>query len=525
MRWFPFSSLHVPAIALHLSDHAIAVLRLDAHKRVVSFGRKELASGVLEEGHVRDAVKLEDAIRELCATLLPKPISLDDEIPVILSIPEARSFTHIFSVPTGVAKEKLPEMVLAKASRLIPMDLSLLYSDWHIVEENVGGTDRVLFAAAPREIVDSYIAVCEACDLLPLAIDMETISLARALLPDEKTTSIIIDIGERTTNLGFFDEQNKLGLSVSIPIAGKDFTRVLTDTMHVDWETAEKLKREQGLDRRIPDNRVMVIVQERLQAILHELHRAMTYFESTYRKPVKRIVFAGGSSLMPDLVTYYAMNMRGDVSLGDPLRTLAPGSGEMLSGIPPVLSAPLIGLALRALTADPAGSGINLLHGWEGERWEERERHILERWKKLALPLFGASLVLLGYVVYAYLYLPYARLHEENISRVMPQTTDLFAPQGGTTTDAQPPEALPDTILSTTTDPVVTASELPMATISETPTGWLNVRGGPGSTNAVITKVLPGESYPILGSEGAWTHLDLGARGEGWVSSVYLQIP
>lgn len=525
MRWFPFSSLHVPAIALHLSDHAIAVLRLDAHKRVVSFGRKELPNGVLEEGHVRDAVKLEDAIRELCATLLPKPIVLDEEIPVILSIPEARSFTHIFSIPTGVTKEKLPEMVLAKASRLIPMDLSLLYADWHIVEENVGGTDRVLFAAAPREIVDSYIAVCEACDLLPLAIDMETISLARALLPDEKMTSIIIDIGERTTNLGFFDEQNKLGLSVSVPIAGKDFTRVLTDTMHVDWETAEKLKREQGLDRRIPDNRVMVIVQERLQAILHELHRAMTYFESTYRKPVKRIVFAGGSSLMPDLVTYYAMNLRGDVSLGDPLRTLAPGSGEMLSGIPPILSAPLIGLALRALADDPAGSGINLLHGWEGERWEERERHILERWKKLAVPLFGASLVLLGYVAYAYLYLPYARLHEENISRVMPQPTNSFIPEEGTTTDPQTSATTSDVVLPPPEVPAIVESVPNVATINDTPTGWLNVRSGPASTYGVITKVLPGESYPILGIEGAWTHLDLGPRGDGWVSSVYLRTP
>lgn len=525
MRWFPFSSLHVPAIALHLSDHAIAILRLDAHKRIVSFGRKELPSGVLEEGRVRDAIKLETAIRELSATLLPKPITLDEEIPVILSIPEARSFTHIFSVPTGVEKEKLPEMVFAKASRLIPMDLSLLYADWHIVEENVGGTDRILFAAAPREIVDSYIAVCEACDLLPLAIDMETIGLARALLPDEQTTSLIIDIGERTTNLGFFDEQHKLGLSVSIPIAGKDFTRVLTDTMHVDWETAEKLKREQGLDRRIPDNRVMVIVQERLQAILHELHRAMTYFESTYRKPIKRIVFAGGSSLMPDLVTYYAMNMRGDVSLGDPLRTLAPGSGEMLSGVPPVLSAPLIGLALRALAPDPAGSGINLLHGWEGERWEERERHILERWKKLALPLFGASVVLLGYVAYAYLYLPYARLHEENISRVVPQPTDSFVPESSTTT--------PEELLATTSEAAleqtpalnIQEDELRTAIIAETPTGWLNVRSGPSGTHAVITKVIPGESYPVLGTEGTWTHIDLGTRGNGWVSSTYVLIP
>ncbi len=525
MRWYPFSSLYVPAIALHLSDHAIAILRLDAHKRVVSFGRKELPSGVLEGGHVVDSAKLKSTIRELCGTLLPTPVSLDEEVPVVLSIPESRSFTHIFSVPTGVPKDKLPEMVIAKASRIIPMDLSLLYTDWHIVEENVGGTDRVLFAAAPREIVDAYIAVCESCDLLPLAIDMETISLARALLPEEKATSLIVDIGERTTNLGFFDEQNKLGLSVTIPIAGKDFTRALTDTMHVDWETAEKLKKEQGLDRRIPDNRVMVIVQERLQAILREVHRSMTYFESTYRKPIKRVVFAGGSSLMPDVVTYFAMNMRGDVTLGDPLRTLAPGSGELFSGIPPVLSAPLIGLALRALAPDPAGSGINLLHGWEGERWEDRERHIFERWKKLALPLFAASLVLLGYVAYTYLYLPYMRLREENISRVIPQPSNFFATSSAV--------VVPILEVGTTSAPVSaeppTDSEIetarPVIIVGETPTGWLNVRSGAGPNFEILLKVKPGESYAVIETVGEWTHIELEGGSDGWVSSAYVYTP
>ena len=525
MRWFPFSSFHVPAIALYLSDHTLAVLRLNKDNSVISFGRTELASGIVENGKVLDKKKLAEHIRELCKNASPKPIMLTDEVPVILSVPESQSFTHLFTVPSATPEEKFKETVLSKAGELIPMDMTHLYVDWHVVERAVGATDRVLFAAAPRDIIDAYIAVCESCNLLPLAIDMETISLARALLSDDGKTSVIMDIGARTTTLGFFDEAHRLGLSVSIPIAGNSFTHAVIDHMHASWEDAEKLKREQGLDRMIPDNRVMVILQERLQAIMQELQKAFAYYESTYRKPVLRLVFAGGSSLLPDIVTYYAMNLKCEVVLGEPFRVLGKTNPQLADIHEPILFAPVVGLALRALAEHPEADGINLLHGWEGERWEEREEKILRRWRRLAVPIFVASIILLFYVAYAYLYLPYVRLHEENISRI----ALISGGNDGLVSTSTP--ALSDVatsgaeMISPPFPATTTTSESreTLIRIRETPTGWLNVRRSGASSSPAFAKIHPGETYPLLHEERGWAEITVHSGLNGWISTVYIE--
>lgn len=533
MRWFPFSSFQVPAIALYLSDHSLAVLRLDKEKRVISFAHADLPSGVVLDGKVLDKDKLALAIRELCKNALPVPVILTEEIPVILSIPESQSFTHLFTVPTATLPEKFKDVVFAKARELIPMDMAHLYWDWHIAERNVGAIDRVLFAAAPREIVDAYISVCTSCNLLPLAIDMETTSLARALLLPDGKTSVIMDIGARTTNLGFFDEEQRLGLSVSISIAGNSFTSAIVDRMHSSWEVSEALKREQGLNRAIPDNRVLIIIQERLQAIMHDFVKAMTYYESTYRKPVTRVVLAGGSALLPDIVTYYAMNLKREVVLGEPFRLLGGMNPELAEVGEPIRFAPVVGLALRAIAPHPESAGINLLHGWEGERWEEREGKILKKWRQLALPLFVASIVLLLAVSYVYIYRPYTRLHAENISRInlLPTATEIDTERESTTTPDISPISTETSTTSTATTtetvlPTAVATTTPAKTtirIKETPTGYLNVRREPASTGVAFTKVYPKETYPLITLRGEWMEIALSGSTSGWVSARYAE--
>jgi type IV pilus assembly protein PilM len=340
MRWFPFSSFTVSPIALHISDHTCAVLRLNSKNEIVSFGRALLPQGVMEGGLVRDRKQLGEHIRTACARALPKPIRLDEEVPVIFSIPESQSFTHLFTVSSSLPDEYIAKTIQKKAGEIIPAPLDSLYTDWHIVEENVGGNDRILFAAAPREIIDAYIAVCEEVNLLPLAIDMETISLARALLPDDGKASVIIDIGSRTTTLGFFDEQHRLGLSLSLPIAGNNFTRALIDRLHVSFEDAEELKRSSGLSRALPDNRSMVILQEQLQLMLPQLRKATSYFESTYHKAVTSVVLAGGEALIPDIAVYLAMNLKCDVVLGNPLTQLGKAAAQILGEQESVAYAP-----------------------------------------------------------------------------------------------------------------------------------------------------------------------------------------
>lgn len=57
--------------------------------------------------------------------------------------------------------------------------------------------------------------------------------------------------------------------------------------------------------------------------------------------------------------------------------------------------------------------------------------------------------------------------------------------------------------------------------IKETPTGWLRVRKGPSTATAEVTKVNPGEKYPLLDEESGWYKIQLEDEQEGWIASQY----
>jgi len=59
--------------------------------------------------------------------------------------------------------------------------------------------------------------------------------------------------------------------------------------------------------------------------------------------------------------------------------------------------------------------------------------------------------------------------------------------------------------------------------IKDTPTGWLRVRDGPGTSNQEITKVNPGDEFPYLKKESGWYKIEYEDGKEGWVSASYVE--
>jgi uncharacterized protein YgiM (DUF1202 family) len=119
-------------------------------------------------------------------------------------------------------------------------------------------------------------------------------------------------------------------------------------------------------------------------------------------------------------------------------------------------------------------------------------------------------------------------LREQNISRIAPVSSENVSTSTaeteinantGTTTEALVEEIIPDED-ATSTEEIVTETKI---RIKSTPTGWLNVRSGPGTTFALVTKIYPKEEYVVLGQENDWIHLDLSERGDGWVSVTYTE--
>ncbi len=59
--------------------------------------------------------------------------------------------------------------------------------------------------------------------------------------------------------------------------------------------------------------------------------------------------------------------------------------------------------------------------------------------------------------------------------------------------------------------------------IKDTPTGYLNVRKGPGVDYGVLIQVNPGEEYNILNEKDNWYQIEAEAGLFGWVFNEYVE--
>jgi len=69
----------------------------------------------------------------------------------------------------------------------------------------------------------------------------------------------------------------------------------------------------------------------------------------------------------------------------------------------------------------------------------------------------------------------------------------------------------------------VTGEDVGTLTILDTPTGYLNVRGGPSIGSALVTTVFPGEKFAYKREDGEWIQIILRDGVFGWINTKYVQ--
>jgi hypothetical protein len=102
---------------------------------------------------------------------------------------------------------------------------------------------------------------------------------------------------------------------------------------------------------------------------------------------------------------------------------------------------------------------------------------------------------------------------------------NIIVPSDTQSQEGMPPEQAATT--PTTTTPVAPAPP-PVLTqsvkILATPTGFLNVRSGPGTNTAKVGQVNPGEVYQVLSdssANGGWYQIRLSDALTGWIAKKY----
>jgi type IV pilus assembly protein PilM len=362
-------------IGLDIGTNAVRVVELEPGDppRVTSFGQVALPPDAMREGEVVDRAAVTAAIQRLW-----KELSLRrGEVRVGVASP--RVLVRTLDLPV-MSEEDLAGALRFQAQELIPIPYEEAVLDFQVIEqletsETAGDgvppqqMQRVLLAAAHRDMVANLVACVRAAGLSVGAVDLVPLALIRAIgrrvEQNGSGAEALVSIGGGVTTIVV----HEAGLPRFVRILGLG-GRALTDAIARDlglpYEQAEALKRQTG---QVPDDvaeRARAAMARPVGDLVEQVRGSLDYYRGQPGTPrLLQVTLTGGGSLLPDI----APQLRDLVGL--PVEEAAPREQleigdigfptDRVEDIDPYLPTPA-GLALGGLAT---GRRINLV-GSEG---------------------------------------------------------------------------------------------------------------------------------------------------------------
>jgi len=121
-------------IGIDISDASIEAVALEKKQgrfEVSAYSRFRLSPDIVEDGKIIDPTKLKEAIFKTLQNA--QPYSLEKHHHVILSVPESRVFSKVFSLPKTLKDKEMMEAIYNQAEGIIPDSFANLVSTFKLL--------------------------------------------------------------------------------------------------------------------------------------------------------------------------------------------------------------------------------------------------------------------------------------------------------------------------------------------------------------------------------------------------------
>jgi type IV pilus assembly protein PilM len=204
--------------------------------------------------------------------------------------------------------------------------------DYQILGDDPKEADkvRVLIAATTKKLYDAHVEILKDLELRPGVIDLDQLASINSYiigreLPDEGVL-IFLNIGCRKTNLTVIGRRDPF-FTRDINIAGYSFTDELVKKFGLDTNTAEQVKKQQGMN---PDMKTLsdstevqafrVAEKSIVDKLTDEINRSLRYYvKETGQSMFTQIILTGGSSALKGLDEILKNKFNVPVMVYDPL--------------------------------------------------------------------------------------------------------------------------------------------------------------------------------------------------------------
>jgi type IV pilus assembly protein PilM len=320
---------------------AVVAERL-AGLELIAYGEERMPPGAMTSGEVADRTAVLAAVRALVKKhrVRRAAVSLSE------------SMSYLFETDAaGASKEEWIASVERRLDEFVPLPPAEVAFD--VVDAGVTASGHhVVGIGYARRLIESSLEVLDEAGIETEAIEGETFSVPRALVPyGDGETVLIIDIGRTTTKLIIATGQIPR-FATTLDIGGHALTLAVQKHFGVTEEEAKRVKAERGLVAAGNEEYVAAMLST-VSVIREEILRRLEYWQtragSGGREPVTRAILAGGNGTVRGLPEYLETALKLPVERGDVFTNLASRDHWLppLDYTESLAYATAIGLALR----------------------------------------------------------------------------------------------------------------------------------------------------------------------------------
>jgi type IV pilus assembly protein PilM len=258
--------------------------------------------------------------------------------PLLMTVSGQTVFPRYVKLPP-VARDKIMQIIRYEAEQNVPFPIEDVVWDYQLLGDETQDEVNVMLVAVKTDNVSMLTDCVVAAGLEPQVVDvapMALYNLVRYNYPDLQGCTMVLDIGARSSNLIFLEEERVF--SRSIPVAGNAITHELMKEFDESFEEAEKLKTEHafvafggvyaGPDNEVAD-RVSKIVRNVITRLHAEVNRSINFYRSQQGgSPPSLVLLTGGSSMIPHTDTFFREKLKVEVDYLNPFVSI-PVSNEI----------------------------------------------------------------------------------------------------------------------------------------------------------------------------------------------------
>lgn len=315
----PPEYLMMRGVGVDVSDRSVKFVEFEKNKgrlRLKKFGEDILEEGIIVNGEIKNKDEL--------VSFLKKIKQIRGFADVIISLPEEKAFLSLVELPK-MGEEEIKTSLSFQIERYVPLKKENIIFDFEITPSSVKSDHfDVLLLAFPKNLIYDYCEVFERAGFTPLAMELESLSLARSLVPEyNKEDVLIIDFGKTRTTFDVL-RGSSLRFTSTVLLGGRDLEKMIARALGINPFEAEKIKKDFSLMGPRKEDRIYEAILPILSSLEDEIRKHQGYWQdhllhqSEEKSGIKEIILAGGDANLNGLPEYLSQRLAIPARLGNP---------------------------------------------------------------------------------------------------------------------------------------------------------------------------------------------------------------